>query len=101
VDRTGPGVWEQLESGRVVHRFEPIVLSATLALIPVFVIEAEAASSRWSEVAYAANWLIWLAFAAELTFILVSGFLAEKSSRAAGEPTAFSGISFAESRAMH
>jgi voltage-gated potassium channel len=64
-------VWEQLESGRVNHRFESVVLIATLALIPVFVIEAEAKSSRWKDIAYAANWLIWLVFAAELAFILV------------------------------
>jgi hypothetical protein len=53
------------------HRFEPVVLAATLALIPVFVIEAEASSSRWKDVAFAANWLIWFVFAAELAFILV------------------------------
>jgi voltage-gated potassium channel len=64
-------VWRQLESGRVVHRFEPVVLAATLALIPVFVIEAEATSDRWKDVALAANWLIWFVFAVELAFILV------------------------------
>jgi voltage-gated potassium channel len=64
-------VWEQLESGRVTHRFEPVVLVATLALIPVFVIEAEATSDRWKDIALAANWLIWLVFVAELAFILV------------------------------
>jgi voltage-gated potassium channel len=64
-------VWEQLESGRVRHRFELVVLAATLALIPVFVIEAEAKSSRWKDIAYAGNWLIWLIFAAELAFILI------------------------------
>jgi voltage-gated potassium channel len=42
-----------------------------LALIPVVVIEAEATSSRWKDIAYVANWLIWLVFAAELAFILV------------------------------
>jgi hypothetical protein len=64
-------VWEQLESGRVRHRFEPVVIVATLALIPVFVIENEAKSSRWKDIAYATNWLIWVVFAAELAFILV------------------------------
>jgi voltage-gated potassium channel len=64
-------VWEQLESGRVRHRFEPVVIAATLALIPVFILEAEASSSRWEDIAYALNWLIWVIFAAELTFILV------------------------------
>jgi voltage-gated potassium channel len=41
-----------------------------LALIPVFVIEAEATSDRWKDIALAANWLIWFIFAAELAFIL-------------------------------
>jgi hypothetical protein len=58
-----------LRTGGVLHRFEPVVLVATLALIPVFVIEAEATSSRWKDIAYAAK--IWLVFAAELAFILV------------------------------
>jgi voltage-gated potassium channel len=48
-----------------------VVLAATLTLIPVFVIEAEATSDRWKDVALAANWLIWLVFAAEFAFILV------------------------------
>jgi voltage-gated potassium channel len=64
-------VWEQLESGRVRHRFEPVVIAATLALIPVFILEAEAKSSRWKDIAYAANWVIWAVFAAELAFILI------------------------------
>lgn len=63
--------WRQLDSGRVQHSFEGFVLGATLALIPVFVIEAEAKSDRWRDIAYAANWLIWLVFAAELGFILI------------------------------
>jgi voltage-gated potassium channel len=64
-------VWQQLQNGRVVHRYEWIVLAATLALIPVFVIENEAKSSHWKDMAYATNWLIWVVFAAELAFILV------------------------------
>jgi voltage-gated potassium channel len=54
-----------------VHRFEPIVIAATLAVIPVLVIESEAKSSRWKDFATAANWLIWAVFAAELDFILI------------------------------
>lgn len=46
------------------------MLATTLALIPVFVIEAEATSGVWEDVAFAANWLIWLVFAAEFAFIL-------------------------------
>ena len=67
----GSSRWEQLDSGRVRHRFEPIVLVATLALIPIFIVEAEAKSSAWRDLAFAANWLVWLVFAAELALILV------------------------------
>ena len=37
-------MWEQTESGRVKTPFEPIVLAATLAMIPVLIIEADAKS---------------------------------------------------------
>ena len=63
------GVWEQLDSGRVTHRFEPIVLAATLTVIPVLIIETEGTSGVWKDVAFVANWAIWLIFLAELVFI--------------------------------
>jgi len=63
-------VWEQLESGRVTHRFEWVVLAATLLLIPVLIIEFESTSSAWVEFAKAANWAIWAIFLAEMIFIL-------------------------------
>jgi voltage-gated potassium channel len=63
-------VWKQLDSGRVTHRFEWVVLVATLAVIPVMVVELEAASSEWREAAFAANWAIWAIFVAEMVFIL-------------------------------
>ena len=53
-----------------MHRFEPIVIAATLALIPVLVIETDAKSQHWQDFATAANWLIWAIFLAELIFIL-------------------------------
>lgn len=62
-------MWKQLESGRVVHRFEPVVLAATLALIPVLIIETDAKSDFWQDFAVAANWAIWAVFLAELVFI--------------------------------
>jgi voltage-gated potassium channel len=62
-------MWQQLPSGRVVHRFESAVLVATLALIPVLIIENDAKSQTWQDFAYAANWAIWGVFAAELVFI--------------------------------
>ena len=63
-------MWQQLDSGRVTHRFEWVILAATLAVIPVMVIELEASSNGWREVAFAANWAIWAIFVAELAFIL-------------------------------
>jgi voltage-gated potassium channel len=63
-------MWQQLDSGRVTHRFEWVILVATLAVIPVMVIELEASSSGWRELAFAANWAIWVIFVAELAFIL-------------------------------
>jgi voltage-gated potassium channel len=62
-------VWRQEESGRVRTPLEPFVLAATIALIPVLILEADA-TGGWQTVAYVANWLIWGVFAAELAAIL-------------------------------
>ena len=64
-------MWKQDESGRVHTPLEPVVLGATLALIPVLIIEADATSHAWEEVASVANWIIWAIFAAELVAVLV------------------------------
>jgi voltage-gated potassium channel len=63
-------VWRQEESGRVRTPLEPLVLAATLALIPVLILEADA-TGRWQTAAYVANWLIWGVFAVELAAILI------------------------------
>ena len=52
------GMWKQDESGRVHTPLEPVVLGATLALIPVLIIEADTSSNAWQEVATVANWII-------------------------------------------
>jgi voltage-gated potassium channel len=62
--------WRQLESGRVEHRLEPLVLAATLLLIPVLVTEADASSHGWREAAQLANWGIWAVFLADLVLVL-------------------------------
>src|SRR5436309_1552026 len=49
---------------------EPVVLGATLALIPVFIVEIDT-TGAWQTAAFAANWLIWGVFAVELTGILI------------------------------
>lgn len=64
-------MWQQAENGRVTHPFEPAILVATLALIPVLIIERDVSSGAWVTVAKVANWAIWGIFAAELIFILV------------------------------
>lgn len=63
-------MWEQTESGRIKHPFEPVVLAATLAMIPVLIIERDATSDSWRTFALVANWGIWAIFAAELLFVL-------------------------------
>ena len=64
-------MWRQDESGRVHTPFEPVVLVATLALIPVLIIEADAKSEGWLRFAEVANWIIWAVFAVELGAVLV------------------------------
>lgn len=64
-------MWKQDESGRVHGPLEPVVLGATLALIPVLIIEADATSSGWQQFATVANWIIWAVFAVELAAVLV------------------------------
>jgi hypothetical protein len=44
-------MWQQAENGRVVHPFEPAILAATLALIPVMIIERDVSSGAWVTVA--------------------------------------------------
>jgi voltage-gated potassium channel len=63
-------MWEQSESGRVTHPFEPAILVATLLMIPVLIIQHDANSDTWRGFAEAANWAIWAIFAAELAFVL-------------------------------
>jgi voltage-gated potassium channel len=64
-------MWKQDESGRVHTPFEPLVLAATLALLPVLIIEADATSEGWLTFAEVANWIIWAIFALELGAVLV------------------------------
>jgi voltage-gated potassium channel len=63
-------VWEQDESGRVRTPFEPLILAATLAMIPVLIIERDATSDSWQTFAQVANWLIWAIFAGEFALVL-------------------------------
>jgi voltage-gated potassium channel len=49
--------------------FEPVVLAATLAMIPVLILQRDAADG-WRVAADVANWVIWGVFAAEIAFVL-------------------------------
>jgi voltage-gated potassium channel len=64
-------MWQQDPSGRVTTPFEPLILAATLAMIPVLIVERDVKSHEWQTFAQAANWLIWGIFAAEIVAILV------------------------------
>src|SRR5262245_59770819 len=64
-------MWEQAESGRVRTPFEPVVLIATLAMITVLIIQADATDQGWRTFAEVANWLIWLVFAVDIAAVLI------------------------------
>ena len=64
-------MWEQDSKGRVKTPFEPLILAATFAMIPVLVIEHDAKSHGWEMAAQLANWAIWAVFAAEVLAILI------------------------------
>ena len=59
----------QDQSGRVRTPLEPLVLAATLAMIPVLILEADA-TDGWHTAAVVANWIIWSVFALEFAVIL-------------------------------
>jgi voltage-gated potassium channel len=62
-------MWRQEDDGRIVHVLElPMVLLALL-VIPVVLVEESHASASMRSAAAVANWLIWIAFAAELVFV--------------------------------
>ena len=63
-------MWEQSESGRVTHPFEPLILAATLLMIPVLIVERDATSDGWQAFAQTANWIIRAIFALELGLVL-------------------------------
>jgi voltage-gated potassium channel len=62
-------VSSQDESGRVQTPFEHVTLAATLALIPVLVIEWNA-TGAWKTGAFAANWAIWVIFAVDFAWVM-------------------------------
>jgi voltage-gated potassium channel len=64
-------LWRQETSGRITHRFEPVMLVLALLVIPVVLIEESSATHGVKLAAAIANWAIWVGFAAELVLVLV------------------------------
>jgi voltage-gated potassium channel len=65
-------MWLQDDAGRVHTPLEPVVLAATLALVPVLIVQADTTSQAWLRFAEVANWVIWIVFAGELAAVLVA-----------------------------
>ena len=57
-------------SERVQRRLEPVVIIATLLVIPVLILEGVDVEEPWPTVAYIADWVIWLVFLAEMVIML-------------------------------
>jgi voltage-gated potassium channel len=72
--RRVPGLVERKavdeRSERVEQRFEVPILVAALLVIPVIAVEQSSLGEPWMTAATVANWLIWLAFAAEIVVML-------------------------------
>jgi len=57
-------------AARAKKLFEPLVLIAALAVVPVVLIEARSPSLLWLEITYIANWLIWAVFVLEYAVLV-------------------------------
>ena len=64
-------MWEQTDSGRVQHRFEPLILVLALLIIPVVLVEESHAPGPLKTAARVANWVIWAGFAAEFIAVMI------------------------------
>lgn len=69
--RTNNPMWQQSPDGRIVHRFEPLMLVLALLIIPVVLIEESHASHGYKLAAAVANWVIWAAFVVEMVLIFI------------------------------
>jgi voltage-gated potassium channel len=63
-------MWEQRPDGRVVHRFEPVILVLALLIVPVALVEESHASRAVEDAAAAANWVIWVGFLVEIVAVM-------------------------------
>jgi voltage-gated potassium channel len=60
----------QLESGRVKHPFELVVLALSLLMLPAVLIQDSSLHEPWGEVADGMGAFVWFIFAVELAFTL-------------------------------
>jgi voltage-gated potassium channel len=57
-------------SERMARRFEVPILVAALLVVPVIIIEESSVGEPWDGIASVLNWVIWLAFLAEVVAML-------------------------------
>src|SRR5688572_100976 len=57
-------------SERIAQRLEPFLIAATLLVVPVLIVQHSDVVEPWDTVAVVADWVIWLAFVAELVIML-------------------------------
>lgn len=57
-------------SQRIAKRFEPWLIVATLLVVPVLILQGSDVDEPWSTVAVIGDWVIWLAFLAEMVVML-------------------------------
>jgi voltage-gated potassium channel len=62
--------WRQLPTGRVTHSLEWAIIVLALLVVPIVLIEESDLSHGWGLAAAIGNWLVWLGFAAELSFVM-------------------------------
>jgi voltage-gated potassium channel len=57
-------------SERIARRFDIPMLVAALLVVPVVVVEESSLGRPWTSLAFALNWAIWIAFAAEVVVMI-------------------------------
>jgi voltage-gated potassium channel len=55
---------------RIEKRLEPVLLVATLLILPVLILQASRVDEPWATIAAVGDWVIWLVFLAEVVIML-------------------------------
>ncbi len=61
----------RMQAATIDGRLRPVMITATLLVIPVLVLEAQPLSAPWHTVAVIGDWLIWLVFVFEFAAIML------------------------------